>query len=494
VEDRNLFLRRLEEDGKWFRYYRLYADFLRHRLERELPQRLPALHRAAAHWFAEHDMLTDAVTHALAAGDAQWAAQRVEDAGVALLEQGQMARLLTLSEAVPADAAAARPRLQLVIALANLTLRKEAAARAALERIYRIADAPELEPTDAANLRAHCRLVEAVATVLADHTDGVEERIAPALADPDAFEPWYPAGAAVAAAFVALARSDYAAARACRERAAGYLASAKGPFTETYAYCLSGIAAHEQLDIDAAEYYFRKACQVAMRRRSTPGMAARLAGALLGDLLYEQDRLEEAEKLLDEAFEVTPTAGTADFMIAVFVTGAKIKAARHDHRQAEARLEAGMRLARELSLPRLAASITGERIRLGFEQDGIASTAVFGQAGLESLGTAELTGDILRANAVRHSLTASAAGPPLLEEAKVLVETLAQRGRERALITAKLLWARCLWVSGEHDMARRIATQIAARCGELGLPRLIADEEMRSILPGDHLPSPTVRP
>ena len=429
IEERDLFLRRVDEDGRWFRYYRLYADFLRQRLERDQPQRIPVLHRAAAGWFAEHEMVSDAVTHALAAGADEWAAELVENAGIALLEQGQMARLLALTEELPTGAAATRPRLQLVIALANLTLRKAAAARAALDRLHAIADAPGYDPAVATDLRAHGRLIEAVAAVLADRTEGVAELIAPALTHPEAFEPWYPAGAAVAEAFLALTRSDYAATRACRERAAGYLENAKGPFTETYAYCLSGIAAHEQLDLDAADYYLHKAYQVAMRGRSTPGMAARLAGALLGDLLYERDELDEAERLLDAAFKPAPTAGSVDFMIAVYVTGAKAKAARHSLTEARARLDAGSRLAHDQSFPRLAAAIVSERIRLGLEDttEADAATTVSVSADGEQSGTAALTRDIVRANAIRRALIAPDAGAPPVTEARSLVESLAER-------------------------------------------------------------------
>ncbi|MGW5113115.1 protein kinase domain-containing protein [Nocardia sp. NPDC004123] len=480
VEERDLFLRRLDEDGRWFKYYRLYADFLQRRLERDQPQRIPVLHRAAAGWFAEHEMVSDAVTHALGAGDDQWAAELVENAGIALLEQGQMARLLALADEVPTEAAATRPRLQLVIALANLTLRKAAAARAALDRLYAIVDAPGYDPAVATNLRAHGGLIEAIASVLADHTEGVAELIAPVLTHPEAFEPWYPAGAAVAASFLALTRSDYAAARACRERASGYLENASGPFTETYAYCLSGIAAHEQLDLDAADYYLRKACQVAMRGRSTPGMAARLAGALLGNLLYERDELDEAERLLDEAFEPEPTAGAVDFMIAIHVTGAKVKAARHNRAAAEARLDTGSRLADEQSFPRLAAAIASERIRLGLQDT--AATTVSAPVDGEKSGTAELTRDIVRANTIRRALIAPDTEAPPVTEARSLVESLAERGRQHALITAEVLLAKCLWAAGQHDSAQQLLSRTATRCTELGITRLIRDEDVSPIL------------
>jgi rhodanese-related sulfurtransferase len=62
----------------WWRYHHLFADLLRARLQAEQPGRVQALHRAAAGWCDEHDLPDDAVRHALAAGDASWAARLVE--------------------------------------------------------------------------------------------------------------------------------------------------------------------------------------------------------------------------------------------------------------------------------------------------------------------------------------------------------------------------------------------------------------------------------
>jgi len=62
----------------WWRYHHLFADLLRARLQAEQPGRVPGLHRAAAAWCEEHDLADDAVRHALAAGDPEWAARLVE--------------------------------------------------------------------------------------------------------------------------------------------------------------------------------------------------------------------------------------------------------------------------------------------------------------------------------------------------------------------------------------------------------------------------------
>ena len=78
IEQAGLFLVPLDEVRGWWRYHHLFADLLRARLEQEQPGRVQELHRAAAAWSDEHDLADDAVRHALAAGDAAWAARLVE--------------------------------------------------------------------------------------------------------------------------------------------------------------------------------------------------------------------------------------------------------------------------------------------------------------------------------------------------------------------------------------------------------------------------------
>jgi LuxR family transcriptional regulator, maltose regulon positive regulatory protein len=72
-----------------------------------------ALHRAAAAWHEEHDLADDAVRHALAAGDAAWAARLIERHFDAVLQQGQRATIHRWLAVLPADLVHARARLDL---------------------------------------------------------------------------------------------------------------------------------------------------------------------------------------------------------------------------------------------------------------------------------------------------------------------------------------------------------------------------------------------
>jgi LuxR family maltose regulon positive regulatory protein len=77
LELSNLFVVRLDESGRWYRYHPLFADWLRGQLEREAPDSIPALHRRAARWYRSQAMPEEAFDHAMAAEDIALAAEIV---------------------------------------------------------------------------------------------------------------------------------------------------------------------------------------------------------------------------------------------------------------------------------------------------------------------------------------------------------------------------------------------------------------------------------
>jgi LuxR family maltose regulon positive regulatory protein len=71
-----LFVIQLDDVRGWWRYHHLFADLLRARLD---PERGRHLHRQAAAWYQARGLPDDAVRHALAAGEPEWAARLIEE-------------------------------------------------------------------------------------------------------------------------------------------------------------------------------------------------------------------------------------------------------------------------------------------------------------------------------------------------------------------------------------------------------------------------------
>jgi LuxR family maltose regulon positive regulatory protein len=102
LERANLFLVPLDQARDWYRYHRLFGDLLRHRLQVERPELVRSLHARASRWYAANGFPADAVRHALAARDWDWAAELiVHGADAGLLQQGHLATLLDWLESFP---------------------------------------------------------------------------------------------------------------------------------------------------------------------------------------------------------------------------------------------------------------------------------------------------------------------------------------------------------------------------------------------------------
>ncbi len=112
LEQGNLFLVPLDESRQWYRYHRLFAELLRHRLRTEASAPdARELHQRASRWYEAEGYSTDAVRHALAASDWEQAARLIREVSGPMLERGEVMTLLGWFRALPDEAVCARPGL-----------------------------------------------------------------------------------------------------------------------------------------------------------------------------------------------------------------------------------------------------------------------------------------------------------------------------------------------------------------------------------------------
>ncbi len=478
VVERDLFLQRL--DDQWYRYHQLFRDFLLHRLGRDRPERITELHGIASHWFAEHRMVSEAVDHALAAGDESLAVTIVERDGVCLVASSHAATLIGLIDKLPAGAVSSRPRLQLASAWANTVLQRLPAAQQALARAESTLQTCELCVDDVTDVRTEIGVVRGVMAVRSDQLAGIDEHIAPCLADPGRMTPFVVATAANVATFAAAYRHNLAEVDRIQTWAAPYYERSGDAFSRVNGVCFTGIAHRLQLAMPAAERCFRTALKIARRAGGSHSYTARLASSLLGELLYEQGHLEEADRLLDEGYKLGPEGGSVDFKIARYVTGARLKAVQGDRRAAVRRLDEAARVARALDLPRLAALVDNERLRLGlpphpeFGRPTLTSYQARRQARHE---IDEITLQHEEASAIRKLITDGHADDRDLacRWAEEWVDRLAAENRPRLLLQARRLLVGCLAAAGHTDEAKATAAAAAAQCAQLGMMRYLLD-------------------
>ena len=113
LEEANLFVPSLDDERRWFHYHQLFAEMLRQRLLRTYPDRGKLLHQRASAWYAQHDLVREAVHHALAAADFALAARLIEDAAELMAKRGEIATLRSWLEALPVELLSSRVELGL---------------------------------------------------------------------------------------------------------------------------------------------------------------------------------------------------------------------------------------------------------------------------------------------------------------------------------------------------------------------------------------------
>ncbi|HET8843680.1 MAG TPA: LuxR C-terminal-related transcriptional regulator, partial [Ktedonobacteraceae bacterium] len=106
-----IFLSPLVEQEGWYRYHPLFASALRQHLRRTQPELAIMLHRRASQWLEAHNLLTEAVEHALAAHEYTHVATLIEKIAPALISEGKIPVLQNWLDALPETVVRSSPRL-----------------------------------------------------------------------------------------------------------------------------------------------------------------------------------------------------------------------------------------------------------------------------------------------------------------------------------------------------------------------------------------------
>jgi LuxR family maltose regulon positive regulatory protein len=163
LERTNLFLVPLDDERRWYRYHRLFHDFLRARLEIEQPDLVPVLHRRAARWHADAGATNGAIHHALAAEHHDLAAALIGEAYPAMLQRGEVATLRRWVEALPASQRRSDPVLMLAYAWTRALSIDVAGTEGCLAELQRMAEThPDLTPEQRVELRGETATIRTV--------------------------------------------------------------------------------------------------------------------------------------------------------------------------------------------------------------------------------------------------------------------------------------------------------------------------------------------
>ena len=114
TERQGLFMQRMDDSGEWFCFHPLFGSFLRQRCQWELAAELPDIHRAAAESWMAQGFPSEAIHHALAAGDASMLRDILLHHAWALFNHSELTLLEESLKALPWESLLENPKLVLL--------------------------------------------------------------------------------------------------------------------------------------------------------------------------------------------------------------------------------------------------------------------------------------------------------------------------------------------------------------------------------------------
>jgi LuxR family maltose regulon positive regulatory protein len=484
----NLFVVALDDVRGWYRYHHLFADLLRSRLSQAMPASLPELHRRASRWHEEHDLVLEAVHHAIRVPDPARTTHLIEAHRHALALHGQAHTVLHWLHAFPEELIQKHPSLCLSQALLLMLTGQLPEAFLCLH----VAEQAASSITEEREAQAFLHQVAALQAYILFFQGDLASSVALAEQASDHLAhcpPEVRASARVIAAHRALLSGEVS--RVGEQRVA-QLTSGNSIGNDLSAMelflHLTGILLHARL------------LRLQGRLRQTAAIYEQLAqlqdeheGALispgacfgLGELAYEWNDLDTAERLLEQGREALRGSLTlaADAITQGYATLARLHQARGNHTRALALVEEFVRLAETRQFaPAQLARARAVRARLAVMQGDLAEAARWAEAsGLSDDLSYPHEQEYLTFARVRIAQGHLDPGGPDLPEALRLLERLRADAEAKARMDSVLeilvLQGLAFSAASAHRRHALLALERALLLGEQeGYIRLFVDE------------------
>lgn len=498
LERENLFLLPLDDSREWFRYHRLFADFLYEELNRRHPDEIADLHRRAARWYLARDLPEPAFRHAVEGDDVELVNHIIEHYFPAKLLSGQIKVVEWWLDAIPEAWHSSSPSIVLARAgILLITGQFDACARC-LDEAERLGQAQrdEVDLHQARVTAMRCNIAcfqndLARAEVLADQAlQGLPKQ------DVD-FRP----GVYGALGDTYRRNGRWEEAQECYLRLLDF---SHAPTFRVQAAHIFGALADLDLRqgrlLKAADYW-RKALAAIQKRENWGSYPLPVTGWVyirLGELLYEWNELTEAWEHLSRGLERAELGGDVRALIAGYLIAGRLKLTEGDIEAAAAYLERARPLVEQAQFAHWISRFERFQLELWLAQDRLRAAINWADEMLQDDALEDQPESEVAQLATARVLIVKG-DRPSLDEVLALIERLLRtadkEGRTGITIEALALQALAHWQGGERVEALTALEQ-ALRPAEpegyvrlfadLGLPmaRLLQAARAREVMPG----------
>lgn len=473
----HLLLTPLSSDRSVWRHHSLFADYLRRELQREHPDQVIRLHLAAAGWYESIGRPVPAIEHAIEGGDHPLALELLQQHAEQLLQQGRMRLLTRWFQALPVSLLQQYPDVEVIAMWAATFTVGPGVAMDWLDAVQRRNPAHQ-------SVQAHARCMRPVLLAMLDRSQEALELGHQALLQPSSGNPFADscllnAMAQINSVLGAPHESQRLLDAARREQ------GSQSIFHRMYTETTEGLLDLQQGRLHQAAARFRLAVDATPASHNshhTHGNA--WAGVLYAYTVYEANRLDEAQHLLNAYLPLARDVGLPDHMILSHVMRSRIAFVQDDLDAASLALTELEYLGHQRKLSRVVVGAKIERARLLMRQghDG---------AALDELARAEdahlwqreererlLAHDLESMDLVRlrWTLAFGSVDEALMQRMDQLTAHAQNQLRGRRLILLQALRAWALQCQGDGAAAVQCLGPVLQTCCREGFVRLLLDE------------------
>ncbi|GAA4001862.1 LuxR C-terminal-related transcriptional regulator [Comamonas faecalis] len=297
LQQHHLLIAPMDSEGRWLRIHQLLREHLLAQVLARLGLDAAQLHRRAAQWFAQQGAWSDAVRHALQAGDQAQAAQWLAHCGMALVQTGDLLTLLSWRRQLPPALLAGQPRVQLAIAWGLALATRFAEAEPLLAEIEQAAHA-RLAGQALADTLAECLAIRAVNVALQDDSLAAGELARQWQSAPRNADAFTHNAVGNVLRYVHWKAGDLVQAYEQPWQATTAEEDRHNAFSTVYRHTILGGIELEKACLDLAERHAREALRCAHQYGGALSVSAALAAPLLAQLHYQRGDWREAQALL----------------------------------------------------------------------------------------------------------------------------------------------------------------------------------------------------
>ncbi|HLF25526.1 MAG TPA: LuxR C-terminal-related transcriptional regulator [Anaerolineae bacterium] len=369
----NLFLIPLDDERRWYRYHHLFADLLRDLQSTRQKDEMAELHRRASQWYARAGRVSEAIQHALPAGDYATAVRLIEDHAMDMLMQWHIKTVDGWMQSIPPAWCAQSPTANLAFAWMLMMRGDYTRAAPYLQRLQALfSDSEMSEETEEPSLKAKWLAIQ---TMLLNAQAKPAESVALGSQALDIAPE--EDGRVRSLIYLGLAGAyqqldDYAQAVDAFQMIIQYAQAATNSVSE-----LLGISGLALLAIQRGQLHFAfelasQGIERVERSGSLPPISMAVYGEL-GSIQYHWHHLEQAHKHFQRAIQVSALSGYSDAELYYGVILSRLFQIQGDLETAAREIQKAVDLMRVEAPAVVREEVISQQVRIYLAQDNLAA-------------------------------------------------------------------------------------------------------------------------